>query len=59
MSTVFKYAQTNKAMPDSSYPYVGKNGTCKYDASQGLMNTVGYAFVKSKDPAALMAAVAV
>jgi len=40
--SVFKYLVDSKAETDSSYPYTGKDGTCKYDASKGKINTIDY-----------------
>jgi len=39
---VYKYLVDSKAETESSYPYVGKNGTCKYDASKGKINTIDH-----------------
>jgi C1A family cysteine protease len=36
---VTKNLETNKAELESSYPYTGKDGTCKYSASKGKVNT--------------------
>ena len=38
----FNYLMTSKHELDSSYPYTGKDGTCKYKSSLGKVNTTSY-----------------
>ena len=57
MTYSFNYLQSNKMMKESSYPFTGKGGACKYNAANGVVNTVGYtSLAKTHD--ALMNAVA-
>lgn len=58
MSTVFKWAETNKLMKESDYPYIKKySGSCNQVSSKGVINTTGYVGV-SGNVNALMTAVA-
>lgn len=59
MNQCFKYLQSYKVMPESSYPYTAvKGSSCKYTASKGLFNVKSYTNVASNNVAAHMTAVA-
>merc|ERR1711939_723970 len=57
MDFAFKYAETNKMEQESDYRYTAKNGNCKYNMNEGVMNTVGFKDVAPNNPSALMAAI--
>jgi hypothetical protein len=56
MENTFNYLKTNKHMPASQYPYVNALKNCSYDASKGLLNTLGYSYIAKNDPNAMMQA---
>ena len=56
MENTFNYLKTNKHMPGSSYPYVNAQKNCSYDASKGLVNTVGFSYIARNDPDAMIQA---
>jgi len=60
MDYAFTYLKTSKAELESAYPYTGLNRqTCKYNAANGVVNTIGYVDVAASNPSALMTACAV
>lgn len=54
----FKYAETHKIELESSYRYTGRDGSCKYNASQGKVSVSSYKFVPNNNPSQLKAAIA-
>lgn len=56
MDHAFKYAETNMMELESAYKYTARDGTCKYSASKGVMNTVSYKDVTPRSPSQLMSA---
>lgn len=59
MDNAFSYIKQNNGIDtESSYPYKGVNGKCKFSASNVGANDTGYVDVKAKDEAALQEAVA-
>jgi C1A family cysteine protease len=42
MNNAFKYWETNAAETEASYPYKGVDGTCRYDASKGVVKVSDY-----------------
>jgi len=57
MDSAFHYWKTNSAMTEDNYPYKGKDQTCSYDESKGIVNVPSFVFVKPKDYNALMGAI--
>ena len=51
----FQYLQTSGAELNSDYPYTAKDGTCKYSASKGKVNTTGYKSVAGNNSAMMSA----
>lgn len=58
MTNAFNYLKSNKLQSESSYPYTGKAGTCKYNEGAGITNVASYTALPANDPQALMEAVA-
>ena len=58
MVNVFEYLKTNKVQPWDTYPYETKAGSCRYVASKGVVGVKSYVPLPSKNPQALMDAVA-
>lgn len=59
MTNAFKYFQSNNKIQSwESYPYAGNVGTCKQQASQGIVGVSSHVTLKSGDIAAHMNAVA-
>jgi len=58
MDYAFAYLKTAKAQTESSYPYTGRQASCKYNAASGITYTTGYVDVASSNPTALMNAAA-
>ncbi|GFO41743.1 cathepsin [Plakobranchus ocellatus] len=59
MDNAFTYIKENGGIDtESSYPYVGRDGKCRFSASDIGANCTGYVDVKSKDESALQTAVA-
>jgi|LauGreDrversion4_2_1035121.scaffolds.fasta_scaffold274468_2 hypothetical protein len=56
MENTFNYLKTNKHMPASTYRYVNLVKNCSYDASKGLVNTIGFSYLAKNDPNAMMQA---
>lgn len=56
MDDAFTYYKTSGAESETSYPYVGRDQTCKYDASKGLVKVVSYTDVPESDQDQLVAA---
>jgi cathepsin F len=54
MTNCFNYLKTNKIQTESSYPYTGKAGQCKYDASKGVIGVKSYTALPANDPNALL-----
>ena len=50
MTGCFSYLQTHKHETESSYPYQGYQGQCKYNSALGVVNTRGYVNVNKNDP---------
>jgi len=60
MTNAFKYLGSNKLMPSIDYPFTssaGVAGTCKYVASEGVLNVASYTALPIYNVAAIMAAV--
>lgn len=54
----FLYSKTNGNMPESSYPYKGTDGSCKYDKSKAVKtSSKGFENFESSCPSALIQAV--
>ena len=56
MTNAYNYLKAYSSMNRVSYPYVGVKGTCKYNAANGLLKTIGYKNVAKNDPNAHIAA---
>ena len=56
MTTSFNYLKTSKSVTRASYAYTGVRGTCKYNAANGVVSTIGYTNVAAGNPAAHIAA---
>lgn len=56
-SRAFKYIERNGINTDSSYPYTGRNGVCKYNPKNNAATTTGYVTIP-KNERALAEAVA-
>merc|ERR1719454_2745082 len=56
MDTAFEYIEKNPLMLEDDYPYTGRDGTCKYDASKGVGEVQKYSDVRSGDADQLRAA---
>ena len=54
----FKYAMSNKIETESSYPYTGKDGSCKYSSTKGKVGVSSFKYVPNNDPSQLKAAIA-
>ena len=54
MENVFKYWKTYKSQNLTSYPYTGKEQTCAYNATLGVVNTLGYGYANINDPASMI-----
>jgi len=52
------YVATHGQELESAYPYTARDGTCKYDATKGKVNTAGVNTVKARSVSALKAAIA-
>lgn len=59
MTNSFNYLKTAKIMTMSSYPYVGRQSSCRYSASQGVVGTTGFVSVTKNSPSALKQALQV
>uniref|UniRef100_A0A7S3W976 Uncharacterized protein n=1 Tax=Strombidinopsis acuminata TaxID=141414 RepID=A0A7S3W976_9SPIT len=53
----FSYAESHPLETESSYPYKGKDGSCKYDSSKGKVKVSNYSRVSSKSSSALKSAI--
>jgi len=42
MDNAFTYLKTHLAMTTSDYKYKGRDGTCMYKASEGVVSTTGF-----------------
>lgn len=49
MDDAFTYLETSAAEAQTSYPYVGRDQTCKYEASKGLVKVTGFHDVPEGD----------
>lgn len=52
MSNSFNYLKTYKSMTRASYPYTATRSTCKYNATNGVINTSGYKTIANGSPSA-------
>jgi len=59
MENCFNYFKTSKAQTWASYPYTGVVGSCKYSATSGLINTLGFGYANMNDPNSIIAALKV
>jgi C1A family cysteine protease len=57
MDDAFKYVEAKGIELESTYPYTGTNGTCKYSASKTVFKNTGYSDVTVNSPTQLQAAV--
>lgn len=57
MTNCFNYLKSNKIMKWDDYPYVTNVGSCKYDASKGVVGVSSYTSLPKNDPQALLNAV--
>jgi C1A family cysteine protease len=53
-----KYVATHGQELESAYPYTARDGTCKYEAAKGKVNTKGVNTVQARSVDALKAAIA-
>lgn len=58
MTNVFNYLKSSKIQPLSTYPYAGRQQSCKYSAAKGILGTTGYTNVAKNSNTALKAAIA-
>ncbi|KAG9334717.1 hypothetical protein JZ751_007252 [Albula glossodonta] len=59
MHEAFQYVKDNQGIDsDSAYPYIGKEGPCKYSVASRAANCTGYRFVSEGDEGALKEALA-
>jgi len=58
MDLAYQYIETNPLELESDYPYISKDGKCKFDASKGVGQVGGIANVTPNSPEQLKAAIA-
>jgi C1A family cysteine protease len=58
MGLAFDYLKKYKIEKETDYPYTGRDGTCKYSATKGVINTRGHVNVKANSPTDLINAAA-
>jgi C1A family cysteine protease len=58
MDQAFTYIESNKLETEGDYPYTGKDGSCSFDSSKGVVGVKGYVDVPVKSTSQLLAAVA-
>ncbi|XP_044262266.1 procathepsin L-like [Tribolium madens] len=58
MDSAFDYIHDNGIMSETTYPYTGMDGSCKFDAYQSITGLSGYYDLPSGDESALQDAVA-
>ena len=58
MTNTFNYLKTAKIQPLSTYPYAGRQSTCKYSAAKGVIGTTGYVNLAKNSNTALRSAIA-
>jgi hypothetical protein len=56
MTNSYNYLKSSKSMTRASYAYTAVAGTCKYNAANGVINTIGYKTITKGDPNAHIAA---
>lgn len=49
MNTAFDYLKDSKLMTEKSYPYLGYDSQCEYDASKGVTNVLSYDLVGTNE----------
>ena len=59
MYAAMVYAKTNPVELESAYPYTGRDGTCKFDKTKGVVTATSAARVQANSVAALKAAIAI
>ena len=58
MGLALRYSERHPMETETDYPYVPKNGACKYDKSKGVVSAKSYSKVKKHDSDQLKAAIA-
>ena len=57
MTNCYKYLKTAKIQSYSSYPYTGRQGTCRYSSAKGIVNVASYTNLARNSPTALKDAI--
>lgn len=57
MQGCYNYLKTHKLQTESSYPWVGYQKGCAYNAASGVVSTTGYVDVTKNSASAHMSAI--
>ena len=57
MTNCYKYLKTAKIQTYNSYPYTGRQGTCRYSSAQGVVSVPSFTNLAKNSPTALKDAI--